>query len=148
MKRFVTLLSVTILFFTLLAVDADFLQSQTLVQRCCVAGTYRGEYIDVLSKTCPEPGKGKFVMYLYQEKNCGSKIYGKIEDSAGYVTKFEGTVSSAPGGCCTISCKSIPPADEMYFKALLCKVGLKWQAKKGKYTQTGGCGGTFSMVQQ
>lgn len=115
---------------------------------CCISGVYDGWHNDNASLTCPEPGAGKFRMYLYQEKGCGSKIWGKIVDSAssGDPMTFKGFVKKGKRGCCIIEGTASKPGESVTFKGKICKVLGKWKIKNGKYTNSSGCSGYFGMV--
>ena len=115
---------------------------------CCISGIYDGWRNDNASLTCTDPGAGKFRMYLYQEKGCGSKIWGKIVDTTdpGDPMKFKGSVEAGKGGCCIIRGVASKPGESVKFKGTICKVLGKWKIKNGKYTNSGGCSGYFGMV--
>lgn len=115
---------------------------------CCISGIYDGWHKDTASKTCPEPGESKFKMYLYQEKGCGSKIWGKIVDPTdpGDPMTFKGSLKVGKGGCCIISGVASKPGESVTFKGRICKVLGKWTIKKGKFTNSRGCSGYFGMT--
>lgn len=122
--------------------------SSTSEETCCIEGTYKGAYKDTPSPSCNEPGSGEFIMSIYQEEKCGSKIWGKIVDTAGAVMEFNGTVTPGAGGCCNIAGKTTGSGDTIQFKAVLCRSGKKWLAKSGAYVNSNGCKGTFKLAQQ
>jgi len=125
-------------------------------QRCCIAGEYKGHHKDIASKTCPKPEEGDFKMIIYQDRGCGSKIWGKIINPDGSTQEFTGIVTVGTGGCCNISGGwSKPPAvaggpgERTDFKGILCKKGGKWTGK-GSYRNTRGtivCNGDWNMTQ-
>jgi hypothetical protein len=118
------------------------------IKLCCVSGIYEGSHEDIPSASCNEPGKGKFIMHLYQEKGCGTKIWGKIIDPAdpSHPQTFTGTVRKGPGGCCIIKGKAdSDPTEVIEFKGAMCKVLGKWTIKDGKYRNSRGCTGNFQM---
>lgn len=147
MKRSVTKIGVTLVMALLLVGGTVFSQETPTLKKCCIAGTYNGENQDLPSKTCKEPSKGKFTMYIYQQARCRSKIWGKIVDTDGEIMEFEGTVHPGPGRCCSIAGKAAKPGEEVKFKAILCRRGPNWYSKDGKYIHSNGCKGTFSIVQ-
>jgi hypothetical protein len=122
-------------------------QKRPHLKRCCIAGSYKGEHKDLLSRTCKEPGSGKFTMEIQQDRGCGEKIWGEIIGSDGEAMKFEGMVKPAPGKCCTITGKASKPGETVEIKGILCKKGKKWYTKEGKYKHSNGCTGTFYMEQ-
>jgi hypothetical protein len=152
MKKFVPVLGVVIFVILFLVgnVCSAFAQEKKkppLKKMCCIAGTYKGVYKDLPSKTCSEPEKGEFEMEIYQDRGCGSKIWGKLTNPSGDVMKFEGTVKPGPGRCCTIEAKAETPSETVKFKVILCKRGMKWYSKEGKYVHSGGCEGVVEMKQ-
>lgn len=131
---------------------------------CCIAGTYKGFHQDLASATCKEPEKGPFTMVIYQDKNCGSRVWGKVQGENPEAMKFEGTVTWQSKGCCLLvgvirespSTKPILTSkpfiakrhvEQVEVKATICKKGGKWVVKDGKYKHSGGCNGTFTMEQ-
>ncbi|MCK4889496.1 MAG: hypothetical protein KAS97_06150 [Candidatus Aminicenantes bacterium] len=119
-----------------------------MTKKCCIAGVYEGWNKDIASKTCPEPGKGKFTMYLYQEKGCGSKIWGKVVDptNPGDPMVLKGTVTSTIGSCCIIKGTVSKTGESNTFVGKICKVLGKWTVKKGTFKGSRGCNGTFGMT--
>ena len=119
-----------------------------LKKTCCIAGVYEGWNKLTVSKTCPEPRSGKFTMYLYQEEGCGSKIWGKIVDPANPAEPLtmKGTVTPGKDGCCVIEGKASKPGEWTEFKGIICMVLGKWTIRKGTYTDSDGCSGTFGMT--
>lgn len=124
-------------------------------QRCCIMGEYKGHHKDIASKTCPKPEEGDFKMVIYQDKGCGSKIWGKVINPDGSTNDFTGIVTVGKKGCCNISggwskpAASGGPGERVDFKGLLCKKGGKW-AGRGSYRSTRGtivCNGDWSMTQ-
>ncbi len=122
--------------------------SPVLKKTCCIAGVYKGWNKDTLSKTCPEPNKGTFTMYIYQEKDCGSKIWGKTIDptNPSEPMTLKGTVTPGIGGCCIIKGTVSKPGEWSKFEGKICKVLGKWVVKKGTYVSSGGCKGTFGIT--
>jgi hypothetical protein len=152
MKKFIPVLGVVIFVILFLAgnVCTAFAQEKekpSLKKLCCIAGTYKGIHKDLPSRTCSEPEKGEFKMEIYQDRGCGSKIWGKITDPSGEVMKFEGMVKPGPGRCCTIEAKAEKPGESVKFKGILCKRGMKWYSKEGKYVHSNGCEGVFEIKQ-
>ncbi len=118
-----------------------------LKKTCCIAGVYKGWNKLTVSKTCPEPRSGEFTMYLYQEKGCGSKIWGKIVDPTNPTEPLtmKGTVTAGIDGCCIIEGTASKPGEWTKFKGTICSVLGKWMIKKGTYKDSDGCTGTFGM---
>ncbi len=114
---------------------------------CCIAGVYKGWNKDIASKSCPEPNSGKFTMYIYQEKGCGSKIWGKTIDPTNPSEPMimKGTVTTGLDGCCIIKGKVSKTGEWSKFEGKICKVLGKWTVKKGSYVSSGSCKGTFGM---
>jgi hypothetical protein len=121
--------------------------------KCCIAGKYNGFHKRIPSKTCPKPDEGKFIMEIFQDKGCGSKIWGTVTDPKdGSKQNFEGKVT-ARGACCYIegTMKKVGaaapvPVEETKFWGTLCKKGAKWSGN-GEYVDSKGCKGTWSMTQ-
>ena len=88
-------------------------------QKCCISGVYEGWNAEIVSPACPEPGKGKFTMYLYQEEGCGSKIWGKVVDPTNPAEPMtlKGTVVTGTSGCCFISGVTAKAGESVEFKA-------------------------------
>lgn len=152
MKKFVPVLSVVIfvIFFLVGNVFTAFAQEKEnppLRRLCCIAGTYEGIYKDLPSETCSNPEKGKFKMEIYQDKGCGSNIWGKLTNPSGDVMRFEGTIKPGPGRCCTMEAKAGSPSETVKFKGILCQREKKWYSKEGKYVHSGGCEGVFELKQ-
>jgi len=121
--------------------------SPSLKKKCCIAGVYQGWNRDIASKTCPEPNRGKFTMYIYQEKGCGSKIWGKTIDPSNpsEPMTLKGTVTVGLGGCCIIKGTVSKLGEWSKFEGKICKILGKWVVKKGTFVSSGGCKGTFGM---
>ncbi len=125
------------------------------LEQCCIAGEYKGYHEDIPSKSCPKPEKGDFKMIIYQDKGCGSKIWGKIMNPDGTIQDFTGTVIPGRGGCCDISGGwSKPPSpgfpgERTVFKGFLCKKVGKWVGE-GEYRTTRVsivCNGKWKLAQ-
>lgn len=145
--------------------------SENLKKGCCIAGNYKGVNRDLASESCKDPETGKFTMVIYQDKKCGSKVWGKVQGENPDSMRFEGTVTWQGKGCClltgviretttgfkpTITKKpthikkpfsSKRRVEEIKIKAIICKKRGKWVVKDGKYKHSWGCGGTFTMEQ-
>jgi len=116
---------------------------------CCIAGTYQGTHEDIPSGMCNEPKKGKFTMEIFQERNCGTMIKGKITDSSGAPMEFKGSVTAGALKCCTLIGKAAKPGESVTFKAQLCRdKSGKWYSKNGTYKQSDGCEGKFQIYQR
>jgi hypothetical protein len=121
--------------------------------KCCIAGKYNGLHKRIPTKTCPKPDEGKFVMEIFQDKGCGSRIWGTVTDPKdGSIQKFEGKVTPK-GKCCYIEGKmtrsaavAAVPVEETKFWGTLCKTGTKWSGN-GEYVDSKGCKGTWNMTQ-
>jgi hypothetical protein len=121
--------------------------------KCCIAGKYDGFQKRTPSKTCPKPDEGKFIMEIFQDKGCGSKIWGTVTDPKdGTTQKFEGKVTSKEK-CCYIEGKmtksaavAAVPAEVTKFWGTLCKKGTKWSGN-GEYLDSKGCKGTWNITQ-
>jgi hypothetical protein len=124
-------------------------------QKCCIAGEYKGHHKDNSSSTCPKPEEGDFKMVIYQDKGCGSKIWGKIINPDGSTHDFNGTVTLGRGGCCNISgwwtkpTAAGAPGERTDFKGFLCKKGGKWTGEGDYRTKRGTiiCNGKWNMTQ-
>lgn len=122
---------------------------------CCIAGSYDGKYTDLLSKTCPKPGTGTFILDIKQPAGCGSTIEGKVVNPAnGNVHNLNGTVTPS-GLCCKIEgvlngVPGTPTAGEVItISGILCKNKLgKWYCTNGTYTNASGCSGKFALQQK
>lgn len=122
---------------------------------CCIAGTYDGTTKDTLSKTCPKPETGKFILDIKQQAGCGSAIEGKVVNPAnGNIHYLRGTVTPS-GICCKIEgvLKGAPgtptAGDVITFKGTLCKDRLgKWFCTDGVYSNVRGCNGKFTLRQR
>jgi hypothetical protein len=123
------------------------------IGKCCIAGKYNGFHKRIPTKTCPKPDEGKFTMEIFQDKGCGSKIWGTVTDPKdGSKQNFEGTVT-ARGACCYIKAvmkkvgAAAPvPIEETKFWGTLCKKGAKWSGN-GEYVDSKGCKGTWNITQ-
>jgi hypothetical protein len=123
------------------------------VGKCCIAGKYNGFHKRIPTKTCPKPDEGKFIMEIFQDKGCGSKIWGTVTDMKdGTKQNFEGSVTPR-GACCYIQgvmkrvgAAAPAPVEETKFWGTLCKKGTKWSGN-GEYADSKGCKGTWSMTQ-
>jgi hypothetical protein len=114
---------------------------------CCIAGTYQGTHKDNLSRTCPKPQSGDFIMEINQDQNCGSKIWGTVKDVTGEsIQKFEGKVAPGNQKCCNIAGIMKKPGEETSFKGTLCLRGGKWVGQ-GTYKNSRGCTGKWEMKQ-
>lgn len=133
------------------------LHAQAAPKKCCIAGTYDGTRADDPDPvSCPRPERGKFIFNINQDKNCGSRIWGKVLNQADKSTmNFEGSVASVSGKCCKIKGKVTKvgdPTDWAMIQGTLCKVRGKWVCTDGTYSSLGpgssGCKGKFRMEQR
>ncbi len=149
-----------------LAWNPLFSESENLLKKvCCIAGNYKGFHQDLASPTCTDPEKGPFTMVIYQDKNCGSRVWGNVQGENPEPMKFEGTVTWQSKNCCLLvgvirESASTGPiltrkpfiakrrVEEVEIRATICKSGGKWVVKDGRYKHSGGCNGTFTMEQR
>ncbi len=121
--------------------------SENLKKGCCIAGTYKGVHRDLASDSCKDPETGKFTMVIYQDKRCGSKVWGKVQGENPDSMRFEGTVTWQGKGCCLLTGvirETITPVkptitkkpfstkgrvEEVKIKATICKKSGKWVVK-------------------
>ncbi len=124
---------------TIVMLAAAGLEAQDIgLKMCCVAGEYSGSHVlDQLPK-CPVPESESFKLSLFQARECGAEVRGKIVAASGHVSEFKGTLGRGAGGCCTFKA-SFPDAEPaghvVEMKGTICLVDGKWRAK-GTYTET------------
>jgi len=125
---------------TAIAAFSNTAGAQSLKKPCCIAGDYEGTFEDTLSRTCPEPKKGKFTMTVSQENNCGPKVWGKIDQHERVPLEppqdWEGTVQPNPAKrCCEIKGKFGHEDETIEFTICLRFKDGKWSGT-GTYKQT------------
>jgi len=172
MSKRAVLMSIMLVLAIALAWNPIYSQTKQLLKKdCCIAGNYKGFHQDLASPTCKDPEKGPFKMVIYQDKMCGSRVWGTVQGENPEAMKFEGTVTKHSKGCCLLTGKiweetrTLKPAktvvstqikkpfiaakrvDSVEIKAVICKKGGKWIVTNGKYKHSEGCNGTFTLEQ-